>query len=465
MTCILFDKHSIKPAVFLFRNYAGSRNASSYWQTGMNLLDAKPHRRPGMLGPECAAGLYTVRRARSQEAYRRGLYPSSPSLWPVHRCWELQVCLHLTVASYNMDKEGSPSEVRASMGALLIGGLVSVFLTGIGLAQAYFYWRVYPKDRWHIKLIVALIWFMDSIHTIFVCVADWSYLVAGFGDRNFDHITWSIGATITLTALVTFLSHCFFTHRIYVVSKGRKVLPIILGLLSCFRLAAALVSTVQMITIASYRGFVIYYSWVFTMGLVAAAGLDVLITVALCYYLRQSKSGFASMNEIIDILIRYTVETGLITCVAAIVSLICWLAMPYNLIFLTMHFTICKFYANCFLATLNSRATLRARSQSTSSTEKDVSIPGIIMSGGSRRPHSAAMVHVNRPPRPSIEFTHPKALHIQVQKSISREVDGEITEVRLNSYSELSPLESASSTRRNSDAEAPVHIENVIEIV
>ncbi|KAI0792965.1 hypothetical protein BC629DRAFT_333041 [Irpex lacteus] len=233
-------------------------------------------------------------------------------------------------------------DARTSMGALLVGGLVSVFLTGIGMAQAYFYWRVYPKDRWRVKSIVAIIWAMDFVHTIFVCIADWYYLIHGFGEPDYDYIPWSIGVTVTLTALVTFLSHCFFVHRIYVVSKGRKVLPILLGLLSCFRLAAAMVSTVQMITIASYHGFVTHYSWVFTMGLVSAAVLDVLITGALCYYLRQSKSGFVTMNEIIDVLIRYTVETGMITCVAAIISLICWLVMPYNLIFLTMHFTICK---------------------------------------------------------------------------------------------------------------------------
>jgi hypothetical protein len=59
---------------------------------------------------------------------------------------------------------------------------------------------------------------MDFAHTIFVCIANWSYLIEGFGERDFDHITWlaklsdrpdpvrahrfyrSIGATITLTA-------------------------------------------------------------------------------------------------------------------------------------------------------------------------------------------------------------------------------------------------------------------------
>jgi hypothetical protein len=45
------------------------------------------------------------------------------------------------------------------------------------------------------------------------------------------------------------------------------------------------------------------------------------------------------------------------------------------------------------LVRLNSRATLRARSQSTSNSDKDRSIPNMMLSGGSRRIHAAAVVH------------------------------------------------------------------------
>ncbi|PIL31151.1 hypothetical protein GSI_05848 [Ganoderma sinense ZZ0214-1] len=48
------------------------------------------------------------------------------------------------------------------------------------------------------------------------------------------------------------------------------------------------------------------------------------------------------MDRIIDSITLYTVENGMLTCVTTVASLICWLTMPKNLIFLGLHFAISK---------------------------------------------------------------------------------------------------------------------------
>jgi len=68
------------------------------------------------------------------------------------------------------------------------------------------------------------------------------------------------------------------------------------------------------------------------------------------------------MDQIIDSLSLYAIENGLITCVVTIISLICWLTMPRNLVFLGLHFIISKLYANSLLATLNARKRIRGLS-------------------------------------------------------------------------------------------------------
>ncbi|THG98666.1 hypothetical protein EW026_g3548 [Hermanssonia centrifuga] len=45
--------------------------------------------------------------------------------------------------------------------------------------------------------------------------------------------------------------------------------------------------------------------------------------------------------------------------IATIASLVCWLVMPHNLVYLGLHFMISKLYANSLLASLNARKTLR----------------------------------------------------------------------------------------------------------
>ena len=102
----------------------------------------------------------------------------------------------------------------------------------------------------------------------------------------------------------------------------------------------------------------------FTTGLSLSAAIDVLITGWLCYFLREVRSRIGGphstmMIRMVDTLTLYTLENGALTCFAAIASLICWLTMPHNLIFMGLHFVISKLYANSLLASLNMRNELR----------------------------------------------------------------------------------------------------------
>ncbi|EKM49664.1 uncharacterized protein PHACADRAFT_201361 [Phanerochaete carnosa HHB-10118-sp] len=247
---------------------------------------------------------------------------------------------------------GSLSTLRAMYGATLVGTFVGVFLSGIVSMQVYMYSRVYSKDHIGIKCMVALVWAMDLLHTCLICVASWMDLVEYFGEwDHLDWITWSVGASVALTALVTFLVHCFFIHRIYIISNRNLYLTVPLAVLALFRLAAATASTSEMIRLSSYSGFVKRYGYIFTMGLSSAVALDIAITGAMCFFLRRGKSQLSTMNDIIDTLVLYTVETGMITCLTTIASLACWVSMHNNnLIFLGLHFTISKLYANSLLA-------------------------------------------------------------------------------------------------------------------
>jgi hypothetical protein len=67
------------------------------------------------------------------------------------------------------------------------------------------------------------------------------------------------------------------------------------------------------------------------------------------------------MIKLVDTLTLYTLENGALTCVATTASLICWLKMNNNLVFLGLHFMITKLYANSLLASLNTRKELTKR--------------------------------------------------------------------------------------------------------
>jgi hypothetical protein len=119
------------------------------------------------------------------------------------------------------------------------------------------------------------------------------------------------------------------------------------------------------IRLGSFTLYKRHYSWVFSLGLGLSSTVDVLITVSLCYFLRVSRTKSTKLNTIIDSLFLYTVENGAITSAATILSMIFWLTMNSNLVFMGLHFVIAKFYAASLLATLHARQKLRKkRSQS-----------------------------------------------------------------------------------------------------
>ncbi|KAH9040283.1 hypothetical protein EDB83DRAFT_2228319 [Lactarius deliciosus] len=256
--------------------------------------------------------------------------------------------------------------IKTTLGAILLGCMLSTALSGMTIVQTFLYFRLYPKDPARIKFMVPVTdgsdRLLDTTHAALMCASTWDYLVLNFGNEEIaDRIPITIGLTVALTATITFLTQLFFSHRVFRLSRGNWFITAPLVMLSCVRLGAALVSTTEMGKLRSYHLFVENFGYVFTLGLSTACTVDIGITVAMCYFLQTSRTGFGEMDHIIDTIMLYTFNTGALTCVTTVVSMICWLTMPRNLIFLGLHFAISKLYANSLLATLNGRRSLRKR--------------------------------------------------------------------------------------------------------
>ncbi|RPD54052.1 hypothetical protein L227DRAFT_512303 [Lentinus tigrinus ALCF2SS1-6] len=246
--------------------------------------------------------------------------------------------------------EISESNLKTSLGALILGGMVCTGLTGVVAMQTTLYFRLFSKDSWSAKMKVrgrpALISMivLDLLHTFMVATANYMYFVSNFGESD-----------------VTDNAFCFFVFRLFKLSKGNYWItaPIVSPSLHRHVLP-------RRIRLGSFYEFGVHYRWVFTLGLVLSCVVDFLITSGLCFYLRRSRTGTGRFDHILDSVTLYTVENGLLTSVTTVVSLIFWLAKPHVLVYLGLHFAISKLYANSFLASMNARKILRAQSESQS---------------------------------------------------------------------------------------------------
>jgi len=82
---------------------------------------------------------------------------------------------------------------------------------------------------------------------------------------------------------------------------------------------------------------------------------DVLITGSLVVLLHWSRTGFRRSDTIINQLILFVVNTGMLTSCIAVGALVSITASPDTLIYVPFYFCIGRFYVNSLLATLNAR--------------------------------------------------------------------------------------------------------------
>ncbi|KAI9441006.1 hypothetical protein H4582DRAFT_1514181 [Lactarius indigo] len=316
---------------------------------------------------------------------------------------------------------GELLHIKTTLGAILLGCMLSTALSGMTIVQTFLYFRLYPKDPARIKLMVIGILFLDLTHAALMCASTWDYLVLNFGNEAIaDRIPITIGLTVAFTATITFLAQLFFSHRVFRLSRGNWYITTPLVMLSCARLGAALVSTTEMGKLRSFHLFVENFGYVFTLGLSMACTVDIGVTASMCYFLHMSRTGFGEMDHIIDTIMLYTFNNGALTCVTTVVSMICWLTMPRNLIFLGLHFAISKLYANSLLATLNGRRSIRKRKMGP--IEVDHALPVLFPSCYTADSCARSRARFQSSLSPTSE-TDPSRLEISIEKTIRCDVD------------------------------------------
>ncbi|KAJ6479220.1 hypothetical protein C8R47DRAFT_1137425 [Mycena vitilis] len=254
-------------------------------------------------------------------------------------------------------------DIPRTVGALLVGGLFASVLAGVVNLQTVLYYRSYrTRDPLLVKLLILVVWLLDNLHTGLIWGGLWDYLIQNYTSPNrVDSIPWCIALTVVVTAIVTFLVHCFLAHRIFLLSKRDWFMTLPVLALTLLRLVAASVSTWKMLHYRSFDLFRQHARWIWTLGLAVSSAVDILIAGLLVYLFQKNRTGSGRFNHVLDKLILYGLETGSLTCFGTVIAMLLWLTPPDNLIFLGVHVVIGKLYSNSLLVTLNTRKNIQPR--------------------------------------------------------------------------------------------------------
>jgi len=106
---------------------------------------------------------------------------------------------------------------------------------------------------------------------------------------------------------------------------------------------------------------ILHESWLLYTALASGVFGDVLITTSICVLLNHNRSGFKSSDSLINTLMAYTINTGILTSLCAMACLVSFAIWPHTFIFVAIFFVLGKLYVNTILAVLNTRSFLRTR--------------------------------------------------------------------------------------------------------
>ncbi|KAF4580517.1 hypothetical protein EYR38_003115 [Pleurotus pulmonarius] len=170
------------------------------------------------------------------------------------------------------------------------------------------------------KIAVASVWIFEVLHTIFICHAVYFYVVLGFGRPTIlDSTVWSIniflGIGHTAVAGIAF-------------------------------------------SIDTYTDIPRSWENLTTSSLALGGVTDLIIAFSLGYYLHNARSGIIKTDKLINKLIFWAVNVGILTSIADFTVMALIATQPQhtkNMTFVAVYEIISNLYAASMLATLNIR--------------------------------------------------------------------------------------------------------------
>ncbi|KAI0357947.1 hypothetical protein OH77DRAFT_1519237 [Trametes cingulata] len=248
-----------------------------------------------------------------------------------------------------------------TFGAVLLGTFLGLILYGLTLHQSYRYFRLYPADSRILKSLVAVVILLETVTSIFSMHVCYYYLTSNyFNPTALLHGIWSINLFPIASGVVMVTTQSFFARRVWLVGPHYRPVVVLAGVLCIAELGFFFAATSEAFIIPTFEGFR-KVTWLVSTGSTMAVTADVLLTIALIIVLHRSRTGLRRTDSMIDVMITYSVNTGLLTGIFNLLSLLFAFIRPGDLIYIGFGIPGVKLYATTLLAALNSRQSIASR--------------------------------------------------------------------------------------------------------
>ncbi|TFK98918.1 hypothetical protein BDV98DRAFT_606414 [Pterulicium gracile] len=253
----------------------------------------------------------------------------------------------------------TPLSVSDILTPIEMGTLVSSVLYGVMCTQAYSYYilRRDKNDGLALKVLLAVVLTLETVHLVFTFIHLHKLTIQRFNDpRSLTDVSWPFAFTFSIVSVNDSLVQAFYTYRIRTLSRRWwPLIPVVILLPT--RIVTGLYVTARMLQSESIRAFgASGDQHLCIVNLVIKLGLDVYITGSLCWLLWRwkGKGVTRQTRELVDKLVVWTAEVGLLNSICAFVILVLILTMK-NMIWMSIVVIYPRIIANSLFAMLNGR--------------------------------------------------------------------------------------------------------------
>ncbi|KAL4264373.1 DUF6534 domain-containing protein [Pleurotus pulmonarius] len=195
---------------------------------------------------------------------------------------------------------------------LIFGMEIGIPLFAIAIAQAVTYYRSYPNDPTHNKVFVGILLSIDLAHVLTIAHASFAWYLQ---DRLAERMPWSLLASGFFAYPAVTLVQLAYGRRVWYLSRQNRHLCAFIVSASVIQCVSGMAMNTVLLTDTSVHSM--HSMAGETLGgiqLATSLLCDVLITGSLVYFLRQGRSsGFSSTKNVIDTLVLYSINIGLVT--------------------------------------------------------------------------------------------------------------------------------------------------------
>ncbi|KAI0710218.1 hypothetical protein C8Q76DRAFT_741557 [Earliella scabrosa] len=269
-------------------------------------------------------------------------------------------CIRLPRRTPNMSLPFDPYfYLKWNLGVVLSGLAITGAIFGVSCAQLSVYARHYwGEDRSLLKTIVTCVWSLDCLHLALYTYTIYHFLVFKHADFIGQlQLPWTSNAQLVINTTLVALVQLFYVLRVWSLCKYIAVISwLVIMVAACW--ATGILLVVKSATAESVADITTLGNYVIASNALIA-GTDIAITVTLVLLLYTSRVSGSRSKRLITRLIFYTINTGIMTSVCALLALVTNLTNRDKNLYILFSYVGASLYAVSMIASLNAREGLR----------------------------------------------------------------------------------------------------------